>query len=296
MTEINDVVRFGPAGNSDSFYEQGYKSSVDMPKWLHDMGLTAYEYACTHGVNIGEDTARAIGQEALRLDIAPSVHAPYYINLVTKDEDKRAKTKKHIMDSLKAARWMGAKRVVFHPGSCSKMDRRMALDIAIDFLKEIIDEAGEFIEEGIHLCPETMGKVNQLGTVDEVLEMCLLHDSLIPTLDFGHINAMGRGSIKSREDYLDIINRVREVLGEDRARHFHCHFSRIEYSSGGEKKHWTLKDTQYGPEFEPLAEVVASLDLKPIIICESRGTMAEDAAQLKEIMLQKIHLFNAGIL
>lgn len=296
MTIKNDVIRFGPAGNSDSFYEQGYSSSVDMPKWLHGMGLTAYEYTCTHGVNIGEATARAIGQEARKWDIALSIHAPYYINLASKDEDKRAKTKRHIMDSLRVAHWMGAKRVVFHPGSCSGMDRRAALEIAMDFLKEIIDEAREFIEEGIHLCPETMGKVNQLGTVDEVLEMCLIHDSLIPTLDFGHINAMGRGSIRSREDYMNIINRVKEVLGEDRARHFHCHFSRIEYSNGGEKRHWTLKDTQYGPEFEPLAEVIALLDLKPIVICESRGTMAEDAAQLKEIALQKINLFNTGIL
>ncbi|MBM7581277.1 deoxyribonuclease-4 [Caldicoprobacter guelmensis] len=296
MAIKNDVIRFGPAGNSDSFYQQGYKSSVDMPRWLHGMGLTAYEYTCTHGVNIGEDTARAIGEEARKWDIVLSVHAPYYINLVTKDEDKRAKTKRHIMDSLKVARWMGAKRVVFHPGSCSQMDRRTALEIALDFLKEILEEARDFIEEGIHLCPETMGKVNQLGTVDEVLEMCLLHESLIPTLDFGHINAMGGGSIKSQEDYLCIINRVKEVLGEDRARYFHCHFSRIEYSAGGEKRHWTLKDTQYGPEFEPLAEVLASLDLKPIIICESRGTMAEDAVRLKEITLQKIHLFNAGIL
>lgn len=95
---------------------------------------------------------------------------------------------------------------------------------------------------------------------------------------------------------MDIINRVRDVLGDERARYFHCHFSRVEYSDSGEKRHWTLKDTGYGPEFEPLAEVLALYDLKPIIICESRGTMAEDAARLKEIALQKIHLFKAGIL
>lgn len=148
-------------------------------------------------VNIGEETARAIGREASKWNIALSVHAPYYINLVSKDEDKRVKTKRHIIDSLKVARWMGAKRVVFHPGSCSRMDRRAALDIAVDFLREILDEAKEFIDEGIHLCPETMGKVNQLGTVDEVLEICRLHDSLIPTLDFGHINAMGRGCLRA---------------------------------------------------------------------------------------------------
>jgi deoxyribonuclease-4 len=87
--ENNRKIRFGPAGNSDSFYEQGYKSSVDMPKWLHEKGLSAYEYACTHGVNISEKTARAIGEEAGMYDIALSIHAPYYINLAAEDPEKK---------------------------------------------------------------------------------------------------------------------------------------------------------------------------------------------------------------
>jgi len=292
----NDIIRFGPAGNSDLFYEQGYKSSVDMPKWLHDMGLNAYEYACTHGVKIREKTARAIGEAAKKYNIALSVHAPYYINLATEDPKKRVKTKRYILDSLQVAYWMGAKRVVFHPGSSAKMDRRRAFKNAADALKEIISDAREFVEKGIHLCPETMGKINQLGTVDEVLELCKLHESLIPTLDFGHINAMGQGSIKSCTDYMQIINSVRDALGEERTRYFHSHFSRIEYTNGGEKKHWTLKDIQYGPDFEPLAEVLVSQDLKPVIICESRGTMAEDAVKLKNIYDEKNHLFNNNLL
>jgi deoxyribonuclease-4 len=176
------------------------------------------------------------------------------------------------------------------------MDRRRAFKNAADALKEIISDAREFIEKGIHLCPETMGKINQLGTMDEVLELCKLHESLIPTLDFGHINAMGQGSIKSCTDYMQIINSVRDALGEERTRYFHSHFSRIEYTNGGEKKHWTLKDIQYGPDFEPLAEVLVSQDLKPIIICESRGTMAEDAVKLKNIYDEKNHLFNNNLL
>ncbi len=288
--ENNRKIRFGPAGNSDSFYEQGYKSSVDMPKWLHEKGLSAYEYACTHGVNISEKTARAIGEEAGMYDIALSIHAPYYINLAAEDPEKRDKTKRHLLDSMQVADWMGAKRVVFHPGSCAKMDRKKAFKTAVGFLQEIICDAREYIEKGIHLCPETMGKINQLGTVDEVLEMCRLHESLIPVLDFGHINAMGRGRIKSYTDYMDIMNLVKNALGRDRMRHFHCHFSRVEYTGGGEKKHWTLDDVQYGPEFEPLAELIVSLDLKPIIICESRGTMAEDAVRLKSIFDKKLSI------
>ncbi len=254
-----------------------------MPKWLHDMGLTAYEYTCTHGVNIKEKTARAIGNEAKKWGITLSIHAPYYINMATPDKDKHIKSKQHLLDSIQAAYWMGATRVVFHPGSCGKMGRSTAFEIAEDFLREVLSDAHGLIQKGIHLCPETMGKKNQLGTLEEVLSLCTLDDSLIPTLDFGHINALGRGSIRPGQDYMDILAAVRNALGEERAGNFHCHFSRVEFSQGGEKKHWTLQDTQYGPEFEPLAELLVKLNLTPIIICESRGTMAEDALELKKM-------------
>jgi deoxyribonuclease-4 len=73
------MIWFGPAGNSDSFYEQGYKHSWQMPKWLNDMGLNAYEYQCNKGVNLKDDTAREIGERCKESNIRLSIHAPYYI-------------------------------------------------------------------------------------------------------------------------------------------------------------------------------------------------------------------------
>lgn len=277
------MVKFGPSGNSESFYEQGYKSSIDAPKWIRDMGLQAYEYSCTKGVKVREGTASKIGDEAAKHDIALSIHAPYYINLANPDKEKRKKSIRYIMETLQAARWMGAKRIVFHPGSCGKIDRGMALKLVKETLSRIIEEADDEGYGDIVLCPETLGKLNQLGRLEEVIEMCKLDDRLIPTIDFGHIHAYTRGGLKTKEDYLEILETIERKLGSERLRNLHIHYSRVEYTEKGEKRHWTLAHTQYGPEFEPLAGLLIDKDINAIIICESRGTMAEDAVKLKKI-------------
>ena len=277
------MIRFGPSGNSENFYDKGYNSSVQMPAWLTEMGLNAYEYQCSKGVKISEKKAVELGNEAKKHDISISIHAPYYINLSSKEEEKRLNSIKYIIETLRAASWMGARRIVVHPGACSKMERREALRMAAKTLKEAIDEADSTGLGNINICPETMGKINQLGNLEEVIELCLMDERLIPTLDFGHIHARGMGCLNLVEDFDRVLNFVGNKLGNERLNKFHCHFSRIEYTSGGEKKHWTLEDTQYGPEFSLLAEAICKKNLSPVIICESRGTMAEDALKLKSI-------------
>ncbi|MBA1337001.1 MAG: Endonuclease IV [Firmicutes bacterium] len=276
-------VLFGPSGNSESFYDEGNKSSVEAPGWLKAKGLDAYEYSCTKGVKIKEKTAEEIGQEAEKHGIFLSIHAPYYINLANPDSDKRKNSIGYIMDSLQAARWMGAKRVVFHPGSCSKVSRRKALEIAKETLKFAMDQAVERGLDDISLCPETLGKKNQLGNLEEVIELCKLDKRFVPALDFGHIHAFNLGGLTEDADYERVFQTIIKELGEDRTRNLHIHYSRIEYTRSGEKKHWTYSDTQYGPEFEPLARCLKKFDVSAVIICESRGTMAEDAVKLKEI-------------
>jgi deoxyribonuclease-4 len=128
-----------------------------------------------------------------------------------------------------------------------------------------------------------MGKRNQLGTLEEVMNLCLVDESMLPTIDFGHINALGRGCLKGRKEYKEVLDTIKNSIGEYRLKNMHCHFSRIEFTDAGEKKHHRLCDTMHGPEFEPLGELLAEYDLSPVIICESRGTMAEDALELKRI-------------
>jgi deoxyribonuclease-4 len=275
------TVLFGPSGNSQSFYDQGYKSSVDAPGWLKKMGLDAYEYSCTKGVNIKENTASDIGKQAAIHGILLSIHAPYYINMASPDAQKRENSIRYIMESLQAARWMGATRVVFHPGSCSRMKRDTAMEIALDTFERLLKEAKKGGFEDIALCPETLGKRNQLGSLEEVLDMCKLDPMVIPTIDIGHIHAFNNGGLIDDSDYQQVFETIERELGAERSRKLHIHYSRIEYTGSGEKRHRTYAETKFGPEFEPLARQLKAKGIDATIICESRGTMAEDAKLLK---------------
>jgi len=277
------MIRFGPSGNSDTFYEHGFNSSLDAPKWIAGMGLNAYEYQCSRGINISAEKAVALGKEAKEHDVFVSIHAPYFINFSSIEQIKRQNSEKYILDTLKIAQLMGATRVVVHPGSCAGMDRCEAFLLAKQTLKNIVNQANHMGLDEISICPETMGKINQLGDVNEIIELCTIDEKIIPTLDFGHLHARSQGGLKSLKDFDIIFDNIENKLGKERLKHFHCHFSRIEFTQGGEKKHWTLKDIQFGPEFILLAEVLVRRNLEPVIISESRGTMAEDALELKNI-------------
>ena len=85
------MIKFGPAGNPDNFYASGLKASVDMPKWLKETGLNAYEYQCSKGVKITEKTANELGKNAQENGIALSVHSPYFISLSSVEKEKRDK-------------------------------------------------------------------------------------------------------------------------------------------------------------------------------------------------------------
>ncbi|MBO5060881.1 MAG: TIM barrel protein [Clostridia bacterium] len=274
---------FGAAGNSDSFYAQGHKASEEMPKWLREFGLNAYEYQCGNGVRCGEATARKIAAEAAENNIIMSVHSPYYINLATPDEEKRAGGINYILQSAQLAKYLGGERVVVHSGAIGKMERAEALEYAKKTLllarQEMIN--GGF--ENIRLCIETMGKINQLGNLDEVMELCRLDESFLPCIDFGHLNARTLGGLKTKADFEVIFDAIENKLGIERLKVFHSHFSKIEYTKGGEKKHLTFSDTVFGPDFDFVAEVMAQRDIGPTIICESAGTQAEDALAMKKI-------------
>ena len=193
--------KFGPAGNSASFNAMGYKHSLDVPVYIEKMGLDAFEYQCGRGVNIGLEKARALGEKAKEKNIILSLHAPYYISMSSVDEEKRLNSVKYILDSAKAVNAMGGNRIILHTGSCGKISREYALELAIDTMKIALRELDDNGLGNIHICPETMGKINQLGTLDEVLSLCELDERLLPCIDFGHLNARTLGGLKTFEDF-----------------------------------------------------------------------------------------------
>ncbi len=273
---------FGPAGNAESF---PYKSSLDAPKWLSELGLDCYEYQCGKGVRVGEETARQMGRAALESGIVLSLHAPYFINLANPDPEAQQKTIGYITAACQAADQMGARRVVIHSGALMKRTRREAQEIALRSLKEVLRACDESGFAHMTLCPETMGKINQLGDLDEVLELCSLDERLMPCVDFGHLYARSLGADEGAEAMERMLDRMKELLGEERASRFHSHFSHIQFTpNGGEKCHRTFADDGgFGPDWAPLAAEVARRGWSPTFICESSGTQAEDALTMKQV-------------
>lgn len=277
-------LRIGPAGGCDEFAAK-YKSNMFLPEFISDFGLNAFEYQCGRGVNLAEKTAEVLHEKTAAIDMEISLHAPYYISLSGIVEEKRLKSIKYVLLAAQAVKKLGGTRIVVHAGSASKISRTRAVELAKDTLiraQKALDEAGM---NDVVMCPETLGKVNQLGTVEEVCELCKIDDRLLPCIDFGHVNAMSSGSIKEKSDYQKILDTIENTLGGDRMKQMHMHFSKIEYTlAGGEQRHLTFADTVYGPEFEPLAELIIQKNMTPFIVCESAGTQTRDAAQMLEIL------------
>lgn len=276
---------FGPAGNSISFKQE---KNLSLLEYLESFNLKAYEYQCGMGVRITKEKAKIFG-ESLK-GIAISIHAPYYISLSSVEEEKRKKSVLYILKTAEIAKEMNAKRIVVHSGSCKNIERKKALALAEETLKEAVLELKKEGLEDVLICPETMGKINQLGDLDEVISLCKIEENFIPCIDFGHLNARSFGGIKTKEDYLKILEKVENELGFERLKIFHSHFSKIEYKEpGGERKHLTFEDKIYGPEYEPLLELVVKKNLEPVFICESAGTQAEDAMKMLKTYEEFLH-------
>ena len=271
---------FGPGGNSEAFYRDGCKSTREAPAWIKRIGLDAYEFEAGNGLRATDETLAAIGAAAYDEGVHMSLHTPYFISLSGVDPEKRLKSIVYIKDSLRAAALLRAETIVVHTGSAAKIDRGEALKLAADTLDRTLAEVGE---DGPLIGLETMGKLNQLGTLEEVIALCKMSRRLVPVVDFGHMNARERGGVFPDADaYRRIFSAIGEALDDFTARNLHCHFSKIEWTAAGEKKHLTFEDTVYGPDFEPLAECLAKENLTPTIICESDGTMSDDALSMKQ--------------
>ena len=277
------MIKFGPTGNSESFYAAGYEHTEEAAAYVKEMGLDCFEYSFGRGVRMTEGKARSIGKAFAEAGVEISVHAPYFINFANPDDEMAAKSYGYVLDSAKMVRLMGGKRIVFHPAAQGKDSRETAVSRAEDRLKILRDYIYLNGLEGLMFCPETMGKLAQIGTPEEIVRFCKIDRVFTPCVDFGHVNAREQGSLKAAADYRRLLEYMIGELGYERMKHFHVHFSKIMYGAKGEIKHLTFSDAVYGPEFEPLAEVLHALALEPYIVSESDGTQAEDARAMKRM-------------
>ena len=269
-------VMFGPAGSPVNYKGAAYKA----PKYIKEEGLDSYEYQSPYGVRIGEKSAKILKEESEKHDILISMHGPYYINLCSKEEEKIKKSLNHLIATARAGEWMGAYRLVFHPGFYSNRKPKKAMEISKNTINQLFEELeAEGIEE-FTFAPETTGKRSQQGNVSEIIELCASFDHFEPTVDFAHVHARGRGFLNKKEDYNCIFSQLEDNLDIDI---LHCHFTTIEYGNGGEVKHHTLAESnEYGPDIKDLLANLIDNGWRANIICET-PLRDEDALKKKEL-------------
>lgn len=277
-------IKFGPAGSPVNFKEEGFKTTLDLPKWLGEKNLTAFEYPCGRGFTLGEDFAEKLGKAAAKEGISMSLHAPYYINLATDDEEKKMKNINYLQDAVKFSLLMGADRIVLHPGGASK-GRVEALERAESLFEEFLNWLDEKDPTGqLKIGVETHGTKNQLGNLEEIIALCKIRiGRVLPVVDWAHLYAVANGGYSEVGDFLKVLEKMGEELGGWALKNLHMHFSAIEFGPSGEVRHRTFAEKIYGPSPEPLIRALKSVEGEGRIICECAGTQDVDALYLKNI-------------
>ena len=279
-----DRPRFGPAGVPPLFRIIGAKLS-DVPELLREEGLDALEYEAVRWgqkPQIKQQDAENLGREAEKNDVLLSLHGSYFINLCGKKEVVEA-SKRRLIACATAAQWMGAYVVVFHPGFYGRVEKSYAFRNCIAAIRDVIEKMNSLGIQKVKLGPETMGRLFQLGSLDEILTICETVEQTQLVVDWSHLHARGQGRFKKVDDFRSVVEEAEKRLGTEAARNMHCHFSKIEYTDKGERRHHILEEARYGPDFQMLAEVIAEFNLRPVIICET-PILDVDAMKMRDIL------------
>jgi len=283
-----DRPRFGPAGVPSAF--KALKSPVsEVPKYLHDEGLDAFEYQAVRWgpkPQMKEHDAEKLGVNAKKHDVWLTVHGSYFINFCG-DYETIEKSKERLIACATAADWMGAHVVVFHPGFYGRGSPRESLERCVKAMDEVVESMRSLGITKVHLGPETTGKPSQFGSLDEVLTLCERVELTEPVIDWAHIHAREGGKMKTVNDFREALNDIEKRLGTDATKNLHCHYTLVEFTGKGEKCHHTMDEVEYGPSFELLASLIAELDLKPVVISES-PILDVDAQKMRDIVLKKL--------
>ncbi len=279
-----DRPRFGPAGVPPAFRMMKARLD-DVPILLHEEGLDAFEYeAVFWGANpqIKREEAQKLGASAKKSDVVLSMHGSYFINLCGDKPVVDASTKR-LIGCATAASWMGAYVLVFHPGSYGHFGRRRALKACNENMNNVVESLRDMGISSVKIGPETSGKISQFGSLDEILTVCSEVDQTQLVIDWSHVHARDRGRLRAVADFREVVQAVESKLGTERVRNMHCHFTKIEFTFRGERRHHALDEPGYGPDFAGLAQIIKEFKLRPVMISES-PLLDMDALKMREIL------------
>jgi deoxyribonuclease-4 len=287
-TLMADRPRFGPAGVPPVF--RVMKATLaDVPGLLKEEGLDAFEYQATRWgakPQIKREDAEKLGLKAEENDVWLSVHGSYFTNFCGEKGMVEA-SKKRLIACITAAEWMKAHVVVFHPGFYGKKTRKEAFTKCLGALKEVAETMSASGIGNVKMGPEAMGRHYQLGTLNEIFSLCEEVEQTQLVIDWGHLHARDGGRFKTVDDFRKVVEKVENRLGTEVVRDMHCHFTKVEFTDKGERRHRMMDEMDYGPDFSMLAEVIAGFKLKPVIISES-PILDLDAIKMRDILKKEL--------
>ena len=258
LGRVGDI-RFGPS------FMPSRESADAAVELLVERGYTACEIDFEGGFWMDWDYAERLGELAREAGIALSVHAPIPAFVGRPERDKKHRMAVGMLDhSAGIAAACGAELVVFHPGFLFGRDRGEAIEAVVEQLAELrerLEPKGRAVPFGV----EIMGRVNELGSLEDVLAICSRLPWVRPVIDFAHLHAVTGGGFTAPEAFTEVLAAADALLEEGAP--FHVHFSDISYANRNEKAH-----VPYGQgtlRAEPLTEALAAFDRSATVIGES---------------------------
>ncbi|MDO8340132.1 MAG: TIM barrel protein [Candidatus Burarchaeum sp.] len=271
---------FGPAGIPIAC--QG--GTLEGVRTVAELGLGAMEVEFVRGVHMGPEQVRAVGAEAKRLNISLSCHAPYWINCCARTNEKLVRSVRNIIDTAKVAHALGARIIVFHPGYYLDRPSSECAALTRQTLTLALEQMHALGINDVLLGPELMGKGSQFGSLDEIIALAANLPQTKPVIDFAHYHARGNGAItaaNAEADYAAIFSKLESSLGKNAVTSFHAHFSEVEYTDKGERRHLELGTTNE-PPVKPFLKLCAEQDYSGTIICET-PLLEQDALRMQRI-------------
>ena len=271
MNKLN----FGTAGIPNS---TNPRNTIEGIKRVKELNLDNLELEFVHSINITKEKAPEVKELSKQNNIVLTCHAPYYINLNSKEKAKFYASINRIVKSAEIANLCGAYSLCFHPGFYMKDDSKLVYENIKNGIKEVFNKLNP--ENEIWIRPETTGKPTQFGDLKEILKLSQEFERLMPCIDFSHIHARSNGKYNTLQEFREILTSVEDILGKRGLENMHIHLSGINFGEKGERNHLNLKECKLN--YTDLIKVWKEFKIKGVVISESPN-IEEDAMLLKEI-------------
>jgi len=254
---------FGTAGTPRGSLKGTSVSGIER---IREVGLGCMELEFVRGVKMGEKSARSVLEKADVLDVALSVHAPYYINLNSAEPEKIDASIGRIHAAARIGSMCGARNIVFHPAYYHDDEPEKVHQRVFSLLKKLTSQLQDE-DIPVILRPETTGKPTQFGSLAETLRLSSEIEGVLPCIDFAHLHARSNGAENSYEEFSRTLAKVEETLGKGALYDMHMHVSGIEYGEKGERNHLNLDVSDL--DYQALLQALKDFGVKGLLICES---------------------------